>query len=120
MIAGPVEPESESRQSLRAVVGNRDAGYFFQRAVRLRGVPHQLRSVPVNLVQKFTIRRDPAVARATADVSTEPSEGAIALDLGARRILRDSDLETVVDIEGGDVAVPENRSVQASVIRGEG
>src|ERR1700747_2319380 len=111
---------SESRQSLRAVVGNRDAGYFFQRAIRLGGVPHQLRCIPVDLIQVFAIRRNPAVARAAADISTEPPEGAIALDLGTCRILRDSDLETVVDIEGGDVAVPENRSVQASVIGGDG
>jgi hypothetical protein len=53
-------------------------------------------------------------------VDTKPPEGAIALDLGARRILRDSDLEAVVDMEGGDVAVPENRSVQVSVIGGDG
>ena len=39
--------------------------------------------------------------------------------IGARRILRDSDLGAV-DVEGGDVAVPENRSVQESVIRGDG
>src|SRR5260370_36321658 len=110
---------SESRQTLWAVVGNRDTGYFFQRAVWFGGVPHQLRGIPVDLVEVFTIRRNPAVARSTADVSTKPPEGAIALDLGARRILRDSDLEAV-DMAGGDVAAPENRSVQAAVMRGKG
>src|ERR1700756_3015161 len=111
---------SESCQALRAVVGDGDTGNLLQRAIRFRGVPHQLRRIPIDLIQVFAIRRNPAVARAAADISTEPPEGAIALDLGTCRILRDSDLETVVDIEGGDVAVPENRSVQASVIGGDG
>src|SRR5258708_2506110 len=110
---------SESRQPLRAVVRDGDAGHLLQRAVWFGGVPHQLRRIPIDLIQVFTIRRNPAVARAAADVSTKRPEGAIALDLGARRILRDSDLEAVVDIEGGDVAVPENRSVQESVIGGD-
>src|SRR5258708_25690206 len=111
---------SESRQPLRAVVRDGDAGHLLQRAVWFGGVPHQLRRIPIDLIQVFTIRTNPAVARAAADVSTKRPEGAIALDLGARRIPRDSDLEAVVDIEGGDVAVPENRSVQESVIGGDG
>src|SRR5215510_12264617 len=111
--------ESESCQALRAVVGNRDAGYFFQRAVRFGGVAHQFRGIPVNLVQIGAIRRDPIVAGAAADVATKRPEGAIAPDIRARRILRDSDLEAV-DMEGTEVAVPENRSVQESVIRGDG
>src|SRR5262249_53472564 len=110
--------KSESCQALRAVVGNRDAGYFFQRAVRFGGVAHQFRGIPVNLVQIGAIRRDPIVAGAAADVSTKPPEGAIALDVGACGILRDSDLEAV-DMEGTEVAVPENRSVQESIIRGD-
>src|SRR4029077_5029426 len=65
------------------------------------------------------IWRNPAIARAAADVCTKRPEGAIALDVGARRILRDTDLGAV-DMEGGDVAVPENRSVQDSVIGGQG
>src|SRR6266851_10015519 len=97
--------ESESRQALRTVVGDGDTGNLHQRAVRFRGVPHQLRRIPIDLIQVFTIRRNPAVARAAADVSTKRPEGAIALDLGARRILCDSDLEAVVDMECGDVAV---------------
>src|SRR5258708_6538175 len=83
---------SESRQPLRAVVRDGDAGHLLQRAVWFGGVPHQLRRIPIDLIQVFTIRRNPAVARAAADVSTKRPEGAIALDLGARRILRDSDL----------------------------
>src|SRR5580700_11493461 len=110
---------SESRQTLRAVVGDCDAGHLFQRAIRLSGVPHQLRRIPIDLVEKCAIRRNPVIARSAADVSTKPPEGAIALDLGARRILRDFDFEAV-DVEGGDVAVPENRSVQESVIGGDG
>src|SRR4029077_919615 len=65
------------------------------------------------------IRRNPVIARSAADVSTKPPEGAVALDDGARRILRDPDFEAV-DMEGGDVAIPENRSVQQSVIGGDG
>src|SRR5258707_1379772 len=111
---------SESRQPLRAVVRAGDAGPPLQGAVWFGRVPHQLRRIPIDLIQLFTIRRNPAVDRAAADVSPKRPEGAIALDLGARRILRDSDLEAVVDIEGGDVAVPENRTVQESVIGGHG
>src|SRR4029077_6086621 len=74
---------------------------------------------PVDLIEKGAIRRHPIVARAAADVSTKTPEGAIALDVGARGILRDSDLGAV-DMEGGDVAVPENRTVQESVIGGDG
>src|SRR5580704_6964990 len=110
---------SESRQPLRAVVGDGDTGNLLQRAVWLGGVPDQLRGVPVDLVEKGAIRRHPIVARAAADVSTKPPEGAIALDVWARRILRNSDLGAV-DMEGGDVAVPENRSEQESVIGGDG
>src|ERR1700730_7461902 len=104
---------SESRQTLRAVVGDGDTGNLLQRAVGSSGVPHQLRGVPIDLVEKGAIWRHTIVARAATDVSTKRPEGAIALDVGACRILRDSDLEAVVDMEGGDVAVPENRSVQA-------
>src|SRR6266849_111865 len=116
----PLASESKSRQTLRAVVGDGDTGNLLQRAVRFGGIPHQLRRIPVDLVEVFTIWRNPAVARSAADVSTKPPEGAIALDVGACRILRDSDLETVVDTEAGDVAVPENRTVQESVIGGHG
>src|SRR4029077_3198177 len=75
--------------------------------------------IPVDLVQKCAVRRNPVIARSAADVSTKPPEGAIALDDGARRILRDSDFGAV-DMEGGDVAVPENRGVQESIIGGDG
>src|SRR5580700_9204682 len=115
----PLAEESEPRQPLRAVIGNRNAGDLLKRAVWLRGVPYQLRGVPVDLVEKGAIRRNPAIARSAADVPTKPPECAIALDFGARRILRDFDLGAV-DMEGGDVAVPENRSVHESVIGGDG
>src|ERR1700691_1104684 len=71
---------SEPRQSLRTVVRDRDAGHFLQRAIWLSGVPHQLRRIPIDLVEKGAIWRNPVIARAAADVSTKPSEGAIALD----------------------------------------
>src|SRR6266403_1797510 len=119
MLAGPVGGESESRQTLRAVVGDGDTGNLLERAVWFGGVPHQLRGVPVDLVEIGAIRRNPVITRSTADVSAKSPEGAIALDVGARRILRDSDLGAI-DMERGDVAVPENRSVQESVIGGDG
>ena len=119
MLACPIGGKSESRQSLRGVVRDRHAGNLLQRAIRFGGVPDQLRRVPVYLIEKFTIRGNPTVARAAADVSTKPTEGAVALDLGARRILRDSNLEAV-DMEAADVAVSENRSVQESVIGRDG
>src|SRR4029077_1246862 len=71
------------------------------------------------LVEKGAIRRYPVIARAAADVSTKPSEGAIALDNRTCGILGDFEFEAV-DVECGDVAVPENRSEQESVIGGDG
>src|SRR5579863_1670090 len=110
---------SESRQPLRTVVRDRHAGNFLQRAIRLGSVADQLRGVPVDLVEKGAIRRDPVIAWAAADVSTKPPEGAIALDNRTCGILGDFEFEAV-DVECGDVAVPENRSKQESVIGGDG
>ena len=42
--------ELKSRQALRTVVRDLDAGHFLERTVWLRGVANQLRSVPVDLV----------------------------------------------------------------------
>src|ERR1700740_3561600 len=110
---------SESRQTLRAVVGDGDTGHLLERAVWLGGVPHQLRRIPVDLVDKGASRRNPLIARSAADVSTKPPEGAIALDNRTCGILGDFEFEAV-DVEGGDVAVAENRSVQEPVIGGDG
>src|SRR6202007_2165957 len=110
---------SESRQTLRAVVGDGDTGHLLERAVWLGGVPHQLRRIPVDLVDKGASRRNPLIARSAADVSTKPPEGAIALDNRTCGILGDFEFEAV-DVECGDVAVPENRSVQESGIGGRG
>src|SRR5262249_31555034 len=68
---------------------------------------------------KGAIWRNPVIAGATADVSTKPPKGAIALDVWARRILCDFDLGAI-DMEGADVAVAENRCVQDPVIGGDG
>src|ERR1700746_1148594 len=54
--------ESESRQALRAVRGDRDAFNLLKGTVRLSGVAHQFRSIPVDLVEIFAIRRQPAIA----------------------------------------------------------
>src|SRR5215813_11424609 len=112
----PGRAKSESSQAFRAVVGNRDAGNLLQRAVCVGCVSHQLRGVPVDLVEIGTVGRNPVIARSTADVATQAPEGAIAGDVGACRILGDCDLGAI-DIESGDVAVPENRGIQKSVIR---
>src|SRR5689334_14247392 len=81
--------ESESRQALRAVVGDRDACNLLKGTVRLSGVAHQFRSIPVDLVEIFAIRRQPAIAWAAANHSIDCSESAISRDLRACRILRD-------------------------------
>src|SRR4029077_13857968 len=109
-------PQSESGKSLRTIVWNLHASNFLERAIRLRRVTHQLRGVPIDLVEIVSIRRNPAITRAAANISTERPVGAVSRDLRARRIARDAELSTV-DVEGGDVAVPEVRSVQHSVIR---
>src|ERR1700739_2391697 len=76
----PPPSGSESGQALWAVVGDAATGNLLQRAIRFRGVPHQLRRIPIDLIEVFTIRRNPVIARAAADVSTKAPEGAIALD----------------------------------------
>src|SRR5579859_6605922 len=86
----PRGPESEPRQSLRTVVGDLHAGDFGQRAIRLSGVAHKSRGIPVDLIQKRAIRRDPVVARAAGDVAAEPPGRAIAPHLRARGILGDT------------------------------
>src|SRR6266481_2523235 len=68
ILAGPRWEESESRQPLRAVVGNPHAGDLLKRTVWLCGVPHQLRGVPVDLVEIGAIWRNPAIARSAADI----------------------------------------------------
>src|SRR5260370_42289127 len=67
-IIAPPLSESESRQALRAVVGDGDTGNLLKRAVWPRGVPPQLRGVPVDLVEIGAIWRNPAIARAAADI----------------------------------------------------
>src|SRR5215468_4522402 len=70
--------ESESRQALRAVVWNPGTGNFRERAVRPRRVAHQLRGIPIDLVETVAIRRQPAVARSAAHGSIDRPEGAIS------------------------------------------
>src|SRR5262249_8687148 len=98
--------QSESRQALRAVVRDRDACDLAERTVRLRGVPDELRSVSVDLIQVGAVRREPVVAWPAADVATERPERAVSRNLGASGVLRD--FQTVaVDLERADVAVAE-------------
>src|SRR5262245_40024492 len=108
--------ESESRQALRAVVGNLHTGDLVERPVRLRGIAHQFRGIAVDLVKKRAIRREPAVGRAAGDVSTEPPGGAVSRNPGARRIARDFQA-AAVDAIAADVAVAEVRGVDGPVVR---
>src|SRR5262249_52555945 len=110
---------SESRQALRAVVGDLHTRDLLERTVRLRRVAHQLRGIPVDLVEIGAIRRQPAIARAAAHDSIDRSEGAISRNNRARGILRDGEL-FAVDAEAAEVAVAEGRRIYESVIRGDG
>src|SRR5216684_3260771 len=115
----PRSPGSESRQALRAVVGNIRAGDFVQRTVRLNGVTDQLRGIPVDLVEIGVVGRQPAIARTAGNDSIEPPEGSISGNLGAREILRDGE-DVAVDAIAGDVAVTEDCAEHQPVIRGDG
>src|SRR4029077_347096 len=112
-------PRSESRQPLRAVVGNLRAGDLLERTVRLRRVAHQLRGVPVDLVEIGPIRRNPAIARSAGDSGVETSGGAIARNLRTRGILDDAE-PGAVDPVAADVAVTEVRRIDEPIIRGDG
>src|SRR5262249_14406006 len=108
--------ESESRQALRAVVRNFYAGDLVERTVRLSGIPNQLRGIAVNLVEIGAIRRNPAVARSAGDIPAERPGGAVSRNLRACGITGDFQA-SAVDLEAGNVAVTEVRSVQHPVIR---
>ena len=100
--------QSESRQALRAIVGNFHARDLVKRTVRPSGVAHQFRGIPVDLIEIGTIRRNPVIARAAANGSIDRLEGAIPQNFRARRILRNADLGAV-DMEAANVAVTEAR-----------
>src|SRR5262249_29540318 len=89
--------ESESRQALRAVVGNLHAGDLVERPVRLSGVTHQFRRIAVDLVKIRAVRRDPVVGRAAGDVSTAPPGVAISRNLRARASLPDTQPTSVAE-----------------------
>src|SRR4029077_11382872 len=111
--------ESESRQTLRAVVGDLDACDLLKRTVWLGGVAHQFRSISIDLVEIGAIWRNPAIARATANHSINSSESSISRDLRARGVLRDRE-HAAVDAVAADVAVTEVRREHPAVIRGDG
>src|SRR5262245_176702 len=77
----PVAAASESRQTLWAVVRNLYAGNLLERAVRLSGIAHQFRGIPVDLVEKDAIRCEPVVGRAADHGSVEPPGGAVSRNL---------------------------------------
>src|SRR5260370_29707814 len=106
----------ESRQALRAVVRNPHTADLPQRTVRLNGVAHQFRGIPVNLVEIGAIRGHPAIARAATDVATKRPEGAVSGNSRARWILRYG-YSAAVDVEGRQVAVTEVGRVHRSVVR---
>src|SRR5262245_6350104 len=111
--------QSESRQALRAVVGDRDAGDLLQRTVVVCGVADEFGGVSVNLKQVRAVRRNPVVARSAGDGCIETSGRSIAWNSRARGILRDLQAPAV-DTKRADVAVTEIRCVDHSVIRGNG
>src|SRR5216684_4233127 len=115
----PRSPGSESRQALRAVVGDGRAGDLLQRTVRLNGVTDQLRAIPVDLVEIGVVGRQPAIARTAGNDSIESPEGAISGNLRARGILQDGE-DVAVDAPAADVAVTEDRAERQPVIRGDG
>src|SRR4029434_7605168 len=88
-IASTLRGGSKTRQALWTVVWNLNAGDFLERTVWLCGVANQFRSVPVDLVQKGTIRRHPVISRSAGDGRVEASGGAISRNFRARRIACD-------------------------------
>jgi hypothetical protein len=98
--------QSESRQTLRAIVRNSHVGDLFKRTVRLSGVAHQFRGIPIDLVEIRAIWRNPVIAGAAANGSVDRSEGAVSRNARARRILCDADL-VAVDVVAANVAVTE-------------
>src|ERR1700722_4923348 len=95
--------KSESRQTLRTVVGNLHAAHFLERAIRLRGIAHELRGVAVDLVEIRVVRAKPTVGRAAGHGSVEPPGGAVSRNLRARWIARDFQAVTV-DAVAADIA----------------
>ena len=117
-IARPIAPQlagahSKSRQALRAVVGNFHTGDLSERAVPVSGVAHQLRGIPVDLVEVGAIWSNPAIARAAAHGSI-----AIASNLWAWWILRDTELGAV-NPAAADVAVSVMAGSNCSLQRAE-
>src|SRR5580698_10612946 len=108
--------KSESRQALRAVVGNLHAAHFLKRAIRLRGVANELRGVAVNLVEIRVIRAEPTIGRAAGHGSVEPPGGAVSRNLWASRIAGYFEAITV-DPVAADVAVAEVRRIHHFIIR---
>src|SRR5262245_57530541 len=111
--------QSESRQALRAVVGNFHAGDLAKRAIRVSGVAHKFASIPVDLIEIRAIRREPVIARAADHGSVEPPGGAVSRNLRARGVARDFDA-AAVDVVAADVAVAEVRSIDGPVVRSYG
>src|SRR5262249_62316955 len=117
--ARPRRAASESGQPLWAVVGDLDAGDLLERAIRLRRVAHQLRGIPVDLVEIGAVGRNPVIGRPAGDGGVETSGGAITRYLGGCGILGDAEVDAV-DPEGADVAVTEVRRIHEPVVRGDG
>src|SRR5215469_13028960 len=110
---------SKTRQALWTVVRDLDAGHFFERTVWLRGVANQFRCVPVDLVQKRAVRRQPVICRSAGDGCVETSGSAISWNFRACWI--DCDFKRfAVDAVAADVAVTEIRREYEPVIRRDG
>jgi hypothetical protein len=73
-----LEPCHTMRDVVRYATGDP-----LEQPVQMSGIARQLRSVPVNLIRIGAIGHNPAVARATADVSTERFERTISASLRA-------------------------------------
>src|SRR5215467_12692468 len=110
-----VPDRSETCESLWTVVGNLDAGDLHQRTVRLSGVANQLRSIPVDLIEKCAIRRYPAIGGAAGHRSVQPPGSAVPRNPRARGIARNFQA-AAIDVVAADVAVAEVRCVYRSII----
>src|SRR5262249_46743092 len=110
---------SESSQTLRAVVRDFHAGDLLERTIRLDRIAHQLRGIPIDLVEIGAIWAYPAIARSASDSCVEPSGCAIARNLRACWIFRDGE-PFAINAVAADITVTEIRRIYESVIRGDG
>src|SRR5215472_13768808 len=114
----PLAGGSKTRQALRTVVRDLNAGHFFERTIWSRGIANQFGSIPVDLVQEGAVGRHPAIGRSAGDSCVQTSRGAISQNLRTRWIACDFE-PLAVDTVAGDVAVAEIRRKHEAVVRSD-